>query len=66
MNDVLRTYFDWEMDYGAIDISGRDNSGSSTFQRNAVKLSEICEDSFRDKVSQVAQDSQVSQVSRMR
>ena len=34
--------------------------------RNVVKLSEICNDSFRDKVSQVAQDSQVSQVSRMR
>ena len=33
---------------------------------NVVKLSEICNDSFRDKVSQVAQDSQVSQVSRMR
>ena len=66
MNDVLRTYFGWETEYGANDISGRDNSGSSPFQRNAVKLSEICEDSFRDKVSQVAQDSQVSQVSRMR
>ena len=35
-------------------------------QGNAVKLSEICDDSFRDEVSQVAQDSQVSQVSRMR
>ena len=33
---------------------------------NAVKLSEICDDSFRDEVSQVVQDSQVSQVSRMR
>ena len=33
---------------------------------NAVKLSEICGDSFCDKVSQVAQDSQVSQVPRMR
>ena len=29
---------------------------------NAVKLSEICGDFFRGKVSQVAQDSQVSQV----
>ena len=36
MNDVLRTYFDWEMNYGAIDISGRNNSGG-----NAVKL-RIC------------------------
>ncbi len=26
MNDVLRTYFDWELDYGANDISGKDNS----------------------------------------
>ena len=33
---------------------------------NDVKLSEICNDSFRDEVSQVAQDSEVSQVSRMR
>ena len=33
---------------------------------NAVKLSEICGDSFCDKVSQVAQDSQVSQVPQMR
>ena len=35
-------------------------------RRNAIKLSEICGDSFCDKVSQVAQDSQVSQVPRMR
>ena len=33
---------------------------------NVVKLSEMCDDSFRDEVSQVAQDSEVSQVSRMR
>ena len=33
---------------------------------NAVKLSEICGDSFCDKVSQVTQGSQVSQVPRMR
>ena len=33
---------------------------------NDIKLSEICNDSFRDEVSQVAQDSEVSQVSRMR
>ena len=36
------------------------------FRCNDVKLSEICNDSFRDEVSQVAQDSEVSQVSRMR
>ena len=33
---------------------------------NVIKLSEICGDSFCDKVSQVAQDSKVSQVPRMR
>ena len=34
-----------------------------TVAGNDVKLSEICNDSFCDEVSQVAQDSEVSQVS---
>ena len=41
-------------------------SYQSTGHGNDVKLSEICNDFFRDEVSQVAQDSEVSQVSRMR
>ena len=36
------------------------------FRGNAVKLSEIYDDPLRGKVSQVAQDSEVSQVPRMR
>ena len=46
--------------------SGFISSVSSPPSGNAVKLSEICGDSFCDKVSQVAQDSQVSQVPQMR
>ena len=38
----------------------------SLWKGNAIKLSEICGDSFCDKVAKVAQDSQVSQVPRMR
>ena len=38
---------------------------NTPFYSNAIKLSEICDDSFRGKVSQVAQDSEVSQVPRM-